>query len=65
LSRGSGIKFTSEQRAAIHALGEGAALTLLTGVAGAGKTTLLQPAVRAWKADKRFDPKGRGSGANF
>jgi hypothetical protein len=54
-----GIKFTSEQRAAIHALGEGGALTLLTGVAGAGKTTLLQPVVDAWKADKRFDPKGR------
>ena len=37
----SGIKFTQEQRAAIYALGEGGALTLLTGVAGAGKTTLL------------------------
>ena len=55
----SRIKFTHEQRAAIHALGEGGALTLLTGVAGAGKTTLLQPVVDAWKADKRFDPKGR------
>jgi len=55
----SGIKFTHEQRAAIHALGEGGALTLLTGVAGAGKTTLLQPVVDAWKADKRLDPKGR------
>jgi hypothetical protein len=54
-----GIKFTSEQRAAVHALGEGGALTLLTGVAGAGKTTLLQPVVRAWKADKRFDQQGR------
>jgi len=53
------IKFTSEQRAAIHAIGEGGALTLLTGVAGAGKTTLLQPVVDAWKADTRFDPKGR------
>jgi hypothetical protein len=55
----SGIKFTIEQRSAIHALGEGGALTLLTGVAGAGKTTLLQPVVDAWKADTRFDPKGR------
>ncbi|OYV51586.1 MAG: conjugal transfer protein TraA [Acidocella sp. 20-58-15] len=55
----SGIRFTNEQRAAIHALGEGGALTLLTGVAGAGKTTLLQPVVDAWRADKRFDPKGR------
>ena len=55
----SGIKFTQEQRAAIHALGEGGALTLLAGVAGSGKTTLLQPVVDAWKADKRFDPKGR------
>jgi hypothetical protein len=53
------IKFTSEQRAAIHAIGEGGALTLLTGVAGAGKTTLLQPVVDAWKADTRFDPEGR------
>jgi hypothetical protein len=53
------IKFTSEQRAAIHAIGEGGALTLLTGVAGAGKTTLLQPVVDAWKADTRFDAKGR------
>jgi hypothetical protein len=55
----TGIKFTSEQRAAIHALGEGGALSMLTGVAGAGKTTLLQPVVDAWKADTRFDPKGR------
>jgi hypothetical protein len=55
-----GIKFTTEQRAAIHAIGEGSALTLLTGVAGAGKTTLLQPVVSAWKADARFDPKGEG-----
>jgi hypothetical protein len=55
----TGIKFTSEQRAAIHAIGEGGALTLLTGVAGAGKTTLLQPVVDAWKADTRFEPKGR------
>jgi hypothetical protein len=55
----SGTKFTSEQRAATHALGEGGSITLLTGVAGAGKTTLLQPVVDAWKADTRFDPKGR------
>jgi hypothetical protein len=53
------IRFTSDQRAAIHAIGEGGALTLLTGVAGAGKTTLLQPVVDAWKADTRLDPKGR------
>ena len=44
----SGIAFTAEQRAAIHALGEGGALAMLTGVAGAGKTTLLQPLVEAW-----------------
>ncbi|HET6237861.1 MAG TPA: MobF family relaxase, partial [Acetobacteraceae bacterium] len=50
----AGIAFTAEQRAAIHALGEGGALTMLTGVAGAGKTTLLQPLVDAWHADKRF-----------
>lgn len=55
----SGIEFTSEQRAAIHALGEGGALTMLTGVAGAGKTTLLEPLVAAWKADRRFSPGGR------
>jgi hypothetical protein len=46
----SGIAFTAEQRAAIHALGEGGALTLLTGIAGAGKTTLLQPLVGAYMA---------------
>jgi hypothetical protein len=58
LARG-GIDFTSEQRAAIYALGEGGALTMLTGVAGAGKTTLLEPLVEAWKADRRFSPDGR------
>ena len=61
----SGLDFTTEpehgraQRAAIHALGQGGALTLLTGVAGSGKTTLLQPLVAAWKGDTRFDPGGR------
>ena len=52
-------RFTPEQRAAIYALGEGGALTLLTGVAGAGKTTLLEPLVDAWNADKRFSAQGR------
>ena len=47
------------QRAAIHAMGQGGQLTLLTGVAGAGKTTLLQPLVGAWRADTRFAPGGR------
>ena len=47
------------QRAAIYAMGQGGALTLLTGVAGSGKTTLLQPLVAAWKADARFDAGGR------
>ena len=43
----SGLDFTSDpdqgaaQQAAIYALGQGGALSLLTGVAGAGKTTLL------------------------
>ena len=55
----TGIAFTNEQRAAIHALGEGGTLTMLTGVAGAGKTTLLQPLVDAWHADKRFSAQGR------
>lgn len=55
----SGIEFTSDQGAAIRALGQGGALTLLTGVAGAGKTTLLQPLVSAWEADTRFGSKGR------
>ena len=61
----SGLDFTSEpdhgaaQRAAIYALGQGGALSLLTGVAGAGKTTLVKPLVEAWKADTRFDAGGR------
>lgn len=55
----SGYTFTHEQRAAIHALAEGGALTMLTGVAGAGKTTLLEPLVAAWKADRRFGANGR------
>ena len=61
----SGLDFTREpehgraQRAAIYALGQGGALTLLTGVAGSGKTTLLQPLVAAWKVDTRFDAGGR------
>lgn len=57
--RATGMNFSPEQRAAIHALGEGGVLTLLTGVAGAGKTTLLQPLVAAWRADTRYDPRGR------
>ncbi len=55
----AGIDFTEEQRAAIHALGQGGPLTMLTGVAGAGKTTLLQPLVDAWKADQRHSRRGR------
>ena len=55
----SGIRFTQEQAAAINALGQGGALSLLTGVAGAGKTTLLQPLVSAWQSDTRFSPEGR------
>jgi TrwC relaxase/AAA domain len=61
----SGLDFTSEpdhgaaQKAAIYALGQGGALSLLTGVAGAGKTALLKPLVEAWKADTRFDSGGR------
>jgi hypothetical protein len=55
----AGIDFTEEQRAAIHAIGAGGALTLLTGVAGAGKTTLLQPLVAAWQADTRISGRGR------
>ncbi|WP_254066587.1 MobF family relaxase [Acidisoma sp. S159] len=61
----SGLDFTSQpdhgaaQKAAIYALGQGGALSLLTGVAGAGKTTLLKPLVEAWKADTRCDVGGR------
>lgn len=47
------IAFTEEQTAAIHAMGRGSRLTLLTGVAGSGKTTLLRPLVSAWKANGR------------
>jgi energy-coupling factor transporter ATP-binding protein EcfA2 len=62
---GSGLDFEREadhgraQRAAIYALGQGSALTLLTGAAGSGKTTLLKPLVTAWAADTRFDQGGR------
>jgi hypothetical protein len=55
----SGLDLSTEpdhgaaQTAAIHALGQGGALTLLTGAAGSGKTTLLQPLVAAWKAGRR------------
>jgi hypothetical protein len=61
----SGLDFTSDpnhgaaQKAAIYALGQGGALSLLTGVAGAGKTALAKPLVAAWRADARFDPGGR------
>ncbi len=61
----SGLDFVSEpdhgaaQKAAIYALGQGGALSLLTGVAGAGKTTLLKPLVAAWKADTRWEAGGR------
>ncbi len=61
----SGLDFASEpdhgaaQKAAIYALGQGGALSLLTGVAGAGKTTLLKPLVAAWKADTRWEAGGR------
>jgi TrwC relaxase/AAA domain len=55
----TGVKFTPEQRAAIYALGEGGALTMLTGVAGAGKTTLIEALVTAWHADTRFTAGGR------
>lgn len=47
------------QRAAIYAMGQGGAITLLTGVAGSGKTTLLRPLVQAWHADARFSVGGR------
>jgi len=49
----AGIAFSAEQRAAIHALGQGPKIGLLTGVAGSGKTTLLRPLVAAWKKDGR------------
>ncbi len=49
----AGVRFSNEQRAAIHALGAGGRLSLLTGVAGSGKTTLLKPLVEAWAADGR------------
>jgi len=61
----SGLDFTREpehgaaQLAAIYAMGQGSALTVLTGVAGAGKTTLMKPLVAAWKADTRFEAGGR------
>ena len=53
------VAFTAEQRGAIHAIGEGGRLTMLTGAAGVGKTTLLEPLVAAWQADGRFSPEGR------
>ena len=55
----SKVRFSADQRAAIYALGQGGRLTLLTGAAGVGKTTILEPVVAAWKADTRFDAKGR------
>jgi len=55
----SPVKFSADQKAAIYALGQGGRLTLLTGAAGVGKTTILEPVVAAWKADTRFDAKGR------
>ena len=36
----AGVRFSKEQLAAIHALGAGGKLSLMTGVAGSGKTTL-------------------------
>src|SRR5208337_1773890 len=55
----SGALSVAALRSAIQALGEGGAITMLTGVAGAGKTTLLQPLVAAWQADQRYNPTGR------
>ena len=55
----SKVKFSADQKAAIYALGQGGRLTLLTGAAGVGKTTILEPVVADWKADTRFDAKGR------
>jgi hypothetical protein len=49
----AGVRFSKEQLAAIHALGSGGKLSLLTGVAGSGKTTLLKPLVDAWREDGR------------
>jgi hypothetical protein len=49
----AGVRFSKEQLAAIHALGGGGRLSLLTGVAGSGKTTLLKPLVDAWRDDGR------------
>ena len=49
----AGVRFSKEQLAAIHALGGGGRLSLLTGVAGSGKTTLLRPLVDAWRDDGR------------
>ena len=49
----AGVRFSKEQLAAIHALGAGGKLSLLTGVAGSGKTTLLKPLVDAWREDGR------------
>ena len=46
-------------------MGQGGALTLLTGVAGAGKTTLLGLLVDAWKSDTRYSPGGRGIGSRL
>ncbi|WP_232480897.1 MobF family relaxase [Roseomonas sp. KE2513] len=63
--RTSGLDFDRDpehgaaQRAAIYALGQGGALSMLTGVAGSGKTTLLQPLVAAWHADTRLEAGGR------
>ena len=56
----AGIAFTREQRAAIHALGEGGALTLLTGVAGAGKTTLLRAVGRRLEGRHALQSEGAG-----
>jgi hypothetical protein len=49
----AGVRFSKEQLAAIHALGAGGKLSLMTGVAGSGKTTLLKPLVDAWRDDDR------------
>jgi hypothetical protein len=49
----AGVRFSREQRVAIHALATGGKLSLLTGVAGSGKTTLLRPLVDAWCQDGR------------